>query len=256
MLACDGLVSVVVPAFDESEHVETNLIELAGTLTSFGWPFEIILVDDGSTDGTSARAEQAREHISQTMRVIRCEEHRGKGAALGAGAAAARGEYVVFLDADLELHPRQLPALLHALLSSNADAVVGSKFHPGSNIVKYPAIRKFYSVGYYWLVKALFGLPLRDTQTGIKAFKAAMLRDVLSRVVAERFAFDVELLVIATDLGYDVAEAPVEVRLRRPFSRIGLRDAWGVLLDTLTVYYRLRVGGSRESRAVDRRSAA
>jgi glycosyltransferase involved in cell wall biosynthesis len=256
MLGCDGVVSVVVPAFDESERVERNLIELVDVLSGFGMPFEVILVDDGSTDATSVRAHAASVRRPDSIRVIRYDENRGKGNAVMAGAAKAIGDYVVFLDADLELHPSQLPVLFGVMQARDAHAVIGSKFHPRSRVVGYPLMRRIYSLAYYALVRLLFGLPLRDTQTGLKLFRAAALRDVLPRVAATGFAFDVELLAIAHRLGYTLADAPVEVRAERRFGRLRLRQAWQIYVETLAIHRRLGKGGLGQRRAIGRRSAA
>src|SRR4029077_5798771 len=123
--------------------------------------------------------------------------------ALALGARHAMGQYTVFLDADLDLHPDQLPRFFDVLKRCNVDAVIGSKWHPFSK-VSYPWWRRLLSRGYYGIVHLLFGLPVRDTQTGIKVFRSAALARVVPRLLAKRFAFDVELLAVMHRMGYSI----------------------------------------------------
>jgi len=174
------------------------------------------------------------------VRVVRYDENRGKGSALICGAWYATGEYVVFLDADMDLHPAQLPTFFAIMEIENADVVIGSKLHPLSN-VNYPQTRRILSKGYYAMVRVLFGLPVRDTQTGLKIFRAAVLREVFPRVLVKRFAFDIELLALAHYLGYNIPQAPVTLRFTRGFGRIQFRDVLNVFQDTLGIFYRLRL---------------
>ncbi|MHB8178980.1 MAG: glycosyltransferase [Vulcanimicrobiaceae bacterium] len=229
-----------MPAFNESEHIIKNLHEVVGTLAGLGDDFEVILVDDGSPDNTYLRATGMSVGRPERVRIIRYDVNKGKGNALMAGVYAARGEYVVFLDADLDLHPRQLPLFFEIMESQNADAVIGSKWHPLSS-VSYPRLRRFYSAGYYLVVRLLFGLPTRDTQTGLKLFKMALLRDVFPRILVKRFAFDVEVLAVAHALGYKIIDAPITLEFRRPVGRLKLRHVWPILVDTLAIFYRLRI---------------
>ena len=106
--------------------------------------------------------------------------------------------------------PSSWRTFLRSCFARNADVVIGSKFHPESR-VEYPRLRRIYSFFYYMLVRTLFGLPVRDTQTGIKLFKREVLERVLPRVLVKRFAFDLELLANAHHFGYRIVEAPVEV---------------------------------------------
>jgi glycosyltransferase involved in cell wall biosynthesis len=235
-----GKISVVMPAFNESEHIVKNLQEVVDTFSSFEYDFEVIVVDDGSHDNTYLHAARVLLKHPEFVRIVRYDKNQGKGNALIAGSAYARGEYVVFLDADMDLHPSQLPVFFELLEIENADAVIGSKRHPLSD-VNYPLIRRVYSAAYYALVRVLFGLPLKDTQTGLKLFKAQVLRDIFPRVLAKRFAFDIEVLANAHRAGYKIVDAPVTLRFQRMYNRIGMRHVWCILLDTLAIFYRMKV---------------
>jgi glycosyltransferase involved in cell wall biosynthesis len=233
-------ISVIMPAYNESEHIVTNLLEVVNVFNTFGREFEIIVVDDGSSDNTYLNAATTLLQHPERVRIVRYEVNKGKGNALIAGVCKARGEYVVFLDADMDLHPRQLPLFLALMESQHADAVIGSKWHPQSQVA-YPKIRRFYSTCYYAFVRILFGLPVRDTQAGLKLFTMKLLRDVLPRLLAKRFAFDIEVLAVAHARGYKIVDAPVTLRFQRPMGRLRLHHAWSTLVDTLAIFYRLKV---------------
>lgn len=235
-----GKVSILMPAFNESENIASNLREVVATFYDLHADFEVILVDDGSPDRTYLHALRVLSEHPEFVRVVRYDENHGKGNALITGAACARGDYVVFLDADMDLHPSQLPTFFRIMDETGADAVIGSKHHPASKVA-YPLIRRIYSLGYYSFIRLLFGLPLRDTQTGLKLFRRAVLSDVFPRVLAKRFAFDIELLAIAHRLGYILTESPVDLDFRRKLNRINARDVWRLFLDTLAIFYRLRI---------------
>lgn len=240
MLELSGRVSVIMPAYNEAEHILKNLSETVATLTDFGIDFEIIVVDDGSPDHTWLIASRELHRHRNNVRVVRYHANQGKGNALMCGTWYATGDYVVFLDADMDLHPMQLPTFFGIMAAENADVVVGSKMHPLSR-VNYPVVRRLWSRGYYTLVRLLFGLPLRDTQTGLKVFKAEVLRRVFPKVLVKRFAFDIEVLAIAHHLGYKVAEAPVTLEFTRRFGRIKIPDVINIFLETIAIYYRLHV---------------
>lgn len=120
--------------------------------------------------------------------------------------------------------------------------IIGSKFHPLSKL-KYPKIRKIISLTYSLILSLLFRLPLRDTQTGLKVFKAEVLRRVLHRLRCKRFAFDVELLANAHRLGYKIIEIPVFMNFKRPkkLGNIKFKDLYYAAIDTLAIFYRMYI---------------
>lgn len=254
------LISIVIPAFNEEALVERCVVETVKTLTGLGFRHEVIVVDDGSDDGTVELARAVAERFAQ-VRVVGHDVNLGKGSALIRGASAALGEYVLFLDADLEVHPRQLRLLWETMQESGADVVIGSKLHPSSQI-DYPVARRILSFGYFCLVRSLFRLPVRDTQTGLKLYRRAVLVRVLPRLVIKRFAHDLEVLVNVSRLGYRIVEAPVVVTRTRPFPRVGMRDAWNVAWDTAAIFYRTyilryydRIGPQADALTVERNRA-
>ncbi len=127
-------ISVVMPAYNEASHIVSNVIETAKTLADFGYDFEIIVVDDGSPDKTYLYAARLLATHPERVRVVHYDENQGKGNALMCGTSYAVGEYIVFLDADMDLHPAQLPTFFGIMEAGGADVVIGSKRHPLSRV--------------------------------------------------------------------------------------------------------------------------
>jgi glycosyltransferase involved in cell wall biosynthesis len=244
----DGLISVVIPAYNEAPMVTRCLHETVRALDQLGFTYEVILVDDGSEDGTLELARASADALPR-VRAIGHEVNLGKGSALMRGALAALGDLVLFVDADLEVHPNQLAVLYEAFARENADVVIGSKLHRDS-IVDVPRARRLLTIAYYVLVRALFWLPVHDTQTGLKLFRREVLWRVLPRLLVKRFAHDLEVLVNVHRLGYKIVEVPVLVTRTRPFPRIDKRDAWFIGVDTAAIWYRTYI-----RRWYDRRGA-
>ena len=235
--AFEGKLSILIPAYNEGEIIKHSISETAHEMEKWECPYEIIVVDDGSTDSTNSEIEAAIIE-SPGAHSVCCEDNCGKGAALRIGFEQCSGDLIAFLDADLELHPRQLKTLYQIMQQTGADVVIGSKRHPDSQL-DYPWHRKVISTVYFELVNMLFGLPIHDTQTGIKLFRHQVLVDSFPRIRTSGYAFDLELLVAANRFGYRIAEAPVELDFQRQqLGRIGLRPILAMTWDTLRIYYR------------------
>jgi glycosyltransferase involved in cell wall biosynthesis len=233
-------VSIIMPAHNEAERIAFSVEETVKTFNEFGCLWELIVIDDGSTDDTFKILQELFEKYPRQLIVKKNPFNIGKGRALKKALRYVTGDYVVFLDADLDLHPLQVQTLFDIMRLDEADIVIGSKMHPNS-IVNYPLQRRIISLGYYFLVKLLFGLPCHDTQTGLKLFKTEVLRKVLPRVLVKQFAFDLEVLVNAHHLGYKIAEAPIVLNSQRRYGRIGPRSILATTWDTLAVFYRMYI---------------
>ena len=229
--------SVIVPAYREGQHIHENLGKLLRELDALGRSYEVIVVSDGNTDQTAREAERV---VSSSIKVIEYNRNMGKGYALRCGVAHSSGELVTFIDADMELDPRYIKGFIAVMESFDCDAVVGSKRHPMSR-VHYPLARRFQSLMYQVLIRTLFRVRVRDTQTGLKLFKRQVLEEVVPLLAIKRFAFDLELLVVARQLGYSkIMEAPVSLDYKFE-STAKLNAAWHVLWDTAAIFYRLRI---------------
>lgn len=231
--------SVVMPLYNEGSHIVGNLQKTASVLRLLG-EFELIVVDDGSEDDSATQLERAAAQLPE-LRTIRLA-HGGKGEALRQGTVAARGEFVIFFDSDLDLPPEQILFFVALQRARNADAVIGSKMHPDST-VDYPFLRRCYSYGYFLLVKALFGLPVRDTQTGLKLVRRDLLLRALELTRVKGFAFDLELLVRLTQLRARMVDAPVVVDYKMKFGGIGAGAVWEIFSETLRTWWRVRKEG-------------
>jgi glycosyltransferase involved in cell wall biosynthesis len=232
---CD--LSFIVPFYNPGPRFGPHLKAVIDVLDTTGKSFEVIAVSDGSTDGSQlAVASQG----DQRVRLISLPENQGKGTALRVGMAEAQGTYVGFIDADGDLPARLIPGLIALTESTNPDVVLGSKRHPDSEVV-YPPLRHLYSIAYQAMTGLLFRLPVRDSQTGLKLIRRETMLAVVPRMVEKRFAFDLELLVVARHLGYRrFVEAPVVIE-QRFSSTISPRAVRGMIQDTLAIFYRLRI---------------
>lgn len=229
-----------MPAFNEGPCIYQNALEAAKQAASFADEYEILVVDDGSGDDTFQQATLAGQ-ADRSIRCVRMEENMGKGCALRRGTELATGDYICFCDADLDVHPSQLDRFIDVMLKTGADAVIGTKWNKESKL-DYPFVRKVLSLGYFIVIKLLFHLRCRDTQTGLKLFKAGVIKTVMQRVLVKRFAFDIEVLAIIQLLGYRIESAPVNIIFQKDgFGRINLKEIYSMFVDTLAIFYRLRI---------------
>lgn len=206
--------SVVIPTYNEAARLGPSLESLRAFLERRFSRFELIVVDDGSGDGTAALARGFAG-----VRVLELGFNRGKGAAVREGMLAADGEFVLFTDADLSTPIEQMEPFLERL-KAGADLVIGSRALPGSELrVRQSRLREGMGKVFNRLMRALCGLPYRDTQCGFKAFTREAARAIFSRARIDGFAFDVEALSIARTLGLKVEEHPVRW-INSPLSRV------------------------------------
>lgn len=227
-----------MPAYNEGGEIVENLLRVRDVVRETG-NFEIVVVDDGSTDNTASELERARGLIPELKAVI-LKKNVGKGHALKTGFESTTGDLVFFLDADLDLPPEQMEVLWATMQRENSEVVIGSKRHSQS-INDYPVQRRIMSAAYFFLVKIMFGLPIHDTQTGIKLFRREVLAKCFPKMLVKSFAYDLELLMLAHHYGYVIAEAPVVVKFHYKLGGIGVQSAWDIWWDTMALFYRLRI---------------
>lgn len=233
------LASVVVPVYNQAPTIVENVRTIRERVEkSLAGPLELIVVSDGSIDRSE---ERLLEDASDVARIIHYDRNLGKGFAVKAGALAATGQYISYVDADLDLDPAAIPAFVEAARREGLDFVIGSKRHPAS-VVHYPAVRRVSSWLYQQLVRLLFRLDVRDTQVGLKVFRREVADEVMPLLLVKQYAFDLELLAVARALGFDrLREMPITLRYR--FTGSGVRSiaVLFALVDTAAIFYRLRI---------------
>ncbi len=228
--------SVVMPAYNEEKNITANLLKASEIISGFVKNFEIIAVNDGSSDGTEKMMLVACNADSK-ITFISYEKNQGKGYAITQGVKKAKGQYIAFLDSDLELNPAMLRYFLKALQSCDADIAIGSKMHKKSKL-EYPITRKIMSVGYYIILKLLFNLNIKDTQTGIKLFKSDVIKPICENLSTTGFAFDIEILATASKKGYKIIELPIELKFlreRSEKSRFSPKVIFKIFKDTIKI---------------------
>jgi len=237
--------SVVIPAYNEEDRLPRTLERVLAYLGDRPLSFEILAVDDGSSDRTAELVKRVAAR-DERVRLIR-EPHRGKGSAVRAGALAAAGRAIVFTDADLS-HPveelTRLPALLdsppprgdpRASLREGAQVVIASREGHGANRVGEPGYRHLMDRAFNLFVRLIAVPGVQDTQCGLKCFTREAARELFGRQTIAGFGFDVELLFLARKRGYRVIETPITWR-HVPASRVDpLRDTLRMLADVLRV---------------------
>ena len=232
--------SLVIPVYRQEKTIVRNLKRTKSVLDKIRYDYEIIVVIDGMVDQSFQKVKSAQIPKVKTLTYLK---NQGKSYAIRLGMSKTKGDYVMFMDSGMEIDPNGISMLLEHMQWYSADIIVGSKRHPAS-LIHYPLTRKILSYGYYYLVKVLFGIKVKDTQAGIKIFKKKVLEKILPQLVEKKFAGDLEMLVVAKTLGFQrIYEAPI----RLDYNLGGLTSAatWksvrGILLDTLAIYWRKNI---------------
>ena len=227
--------SMVLPAYNEEDNIVKAISKVDEVISSLGFTYEIIVVNDGSNDGTVKRALEYAQNNNH-VRVIGYPKNMGKGYAIKTGFMKAKGDAVIFLDSDLDIKPINIKQYIQAL--SYGDIVVASKRHPNSH-VELPLLRRFLSRGFNLLVRLLTKLDVSDTQSGLKAMRKDSLEKVFSSLLVKRYAFDVELLAVANLCGLKIIEMPVNLKITNGL--FDLKEIFKMFIDLLAITYRIRI---------------
>ncbi|HEV8269579.1 MAG TPA: dolichyl-phosphate beta-glucosyltransferase [Thermoanaerobaculia bacterium] len=256
-MAAAPALSIVVPAFQEEARLPGSLRKIASYLESRTEKLavEILVVDDGSTDATASTAQEAGRSLSLPLRLIRLEENHGKGFAVRTGALAAKGALVLVTDADLSTPIEEW----ERLEAAKAPVAIGSRAVDESLVKKsQPFFRVFVGKVFNKLVRALAVGGIGDTQCGFKLFTNEAAREIFSRATIDRFAYDVEALLLARRLGYEIAEVPV-LWFNSPESRVSLAGGMQAYLDLFRIRFRvaraMRRGSANRSEMAGGRGA-
>jgi dolichyl-phosphate beta-glucosyltransferase len=200
--------SVIVPAYNEAKRIESTLEQLVSHLKAQFPVFEIIVVDDGSTDATAEKVRQAAA-VNDRIVLHRLPNNRGKGFAVRAGILMARGDAVLFTDADLSTPVEEINMALAELRQGFA-VVIASRRHPQSVIARRQSWpRELIGRAFNKVIRLISSLPFKDTQCGFKCFTGAAAKAIFARATIDTFSFDVEVLMIAKALGFSIKEIPV-----------------------------------------------
>lgn len=227
--------SVIIPAYNEEKRLGPTLDRVCRFLVKWPSACELIVVDDASTDGTLALARSWQRKHPRLMKVLTYAENQGKGGAVRAGVLAARGDVMLFSDADLST-PIEETDRLWKVIRSGADMAAGSRALAASNIVvPQPPHRKFVGWVFRTLTHLLTVAVVRDTQCGFKMFRGELGRKVMALQRVPRFGFDVEMIFLAVKYGYRVVEVPV-TWADSPNSTVSpLRDGFKMFLNLLEI---------------------
>jgi len=203
--------SVVVPAFNEESRLEESLVKILEYLKSRQFTYEVLIIDDGSSDQTYAIASKyAFEDEGSRLRVHQNEGNKGKGYSVRKGMLESTGRFALLTDTDLSAPIEELEKLEERVFSEEYDIAFGSRDVSGSQVVIHqPWLRENAGKAFNWVVRLLTALPYKDTQCGFKLFKMDSCKDIFRKQRIEKYAFDVEILFVARKWGLTALEVPV-----------------------------------------------
>jgi glycosyltransferase involved in cell wall biosynthesis len=225
--------SIVIPAYNESSRIPATLESVVSCIRACGWDAEVLVVDDGSTDAT---VQVVREFAltAPEVQLLQNPGNRGKGYSVRNGMLQARGEVLLFTDADLSA-PIEEAERLFAAIRGGAEIAIGSRWlERDRQTQRQPLYRQFFGRCFNLVIRAVMGLPFADTQCGFKAFTRTAAQTVFQLQTIERWGFDPEILFIALKRGFWIIEVPVswahDERSRISYLRDGVRMLEDVLL--------------------------
>lgn len=242
--------SIIIPAYNEGKNIRRNLAQVIEFLTSQEWEFEVLVVDDGSTDQTAELVEQtfgdhAERGGDQRIRLLK-RPHLGKGPAICYGVSQAQGEYILFADADLATPIEEVRRFLVWITEHGFDVVIASREGLGAQREGEPFYRHLMGRVFNFLIRLIVLPGIRDTQCGFKLFSRQAARDIFgrlkiytteSRPLSEPYvgALDVEALFLARRLGYKIKTVPVNWKFVETTRLHPLRDSLKMLRDVLRI---------------------
>lgn len=229
-------ISVIIPARNEEERILENLRVIENTMIKLQYDYEILIIDDCSSDDMFLRVLE-----NDDIKIYRKVVQQGKGAAIKTGLKMAKGEYVVVMDADAQIRVEEIETFFKVMDLYNSDVVIANKRHAFSN-VDYSSLRWIISNTYNLLIRVLFGIQLRDTQAGLKLFKKKSLDLVMDKITVKGFAFDLELIVALKENNIRIADAPVYVSKSVGTGSVSLKTISRTFFDTIDVWIKKQKG--------------
>ncbi len=242
----------MIPVYNGAGFIDENVRRAATFLYLYDGPNELIVVDDASTDGTGRILEKMAPGIKGvSLTLLRNDQNRGKGYAVRRGMRAARGQKLIFNDADFT-YPVEEVGMFSRYLDGDCDVAIGSRLHPDSRYIIAPGFihylytRHVMSRIFNGLVNGMLGLGIRDTQAGIKGFTREAALTIFERHSLNRFSFDLEALFIARRHGLKIREFPVRFLYKKEPTTIHLvRDSLSMLYDISRIRWRALRGRYR-----------
>jgi len=240
--------SIILPAYNEEVYLEPAVATIASRMAAAGFPYEILIVDDGSTDATAARASEIARRFDMggrpgdvatwaEVRLISYSPNRGKGHAVRTGVLSSRGRFVMFMDVDLSTSPSYVPAFLTEAAAGN-DVVVGTRRHPESvTLPPQGPVRRFAGRVFTHLSCSALGLPAgtTDVTCGFKMFRGSVARAIFARQKLDGWGFDAEVLFLACRAGLKIRELPVRWSNRADSRVRVVRDALKTIGELIAV---------------------
>jgi glycosyltransferase involved in cell wall biosynthesis len=232
-------VSVVFPAYNEADALETAVEKVTEALNKFALSYEVIIAEDGSTDGTDKKAAALAEK-HPFVKHVHGEKRLGRGTALKNAFKQSSGEVLVYMDLDLATDLKHLKSLVGAVEFEGYDFATGSRMLPQSNVER-SSTRNIASKTYNFMVRALLGSKVKDHQCGFKAFRREPLIQLLDEVGAGHWFWDTEILVRAHRRGYKIKEIPVSWRGGRETKVKLLKDSLNMGWQALLLWWHLKL---------------
>jgi dolichyl-phosphate beta-glucosyltransferase len=227
-------ISVIIPAFNEEKRLGPTIERILAYLAADGGDFEILVVDDGSSDGTAAVAGSFG--TAGSVRLIKSDVNRGKGFSVKLGVEASRMEFILFSDADLSTPIEELSKLKSSLDTSGADVAVGSRAARGADVALHqPFYREMMGKIFNKIARTLTFGKIKDSQCGFKLFRREAAKKLFALSRIDGFAFDAEIIFLAQKKGYSVVEVPVRW-LNNPNTRVSaVKDSAKMFIELIRI---------------------
>jgi glycosyltransferase involved in cell wall biosynthesis len=233
-----GSLSIIIPVFNQQEKISHSIKRIKQAVEPYFTNYELIVVNDGSTDDTLAILKDivsSDQQQQQHIRILSYTPNRGKGYAVRHGILQSHGDVVMFLDGDLDISPNLIKEYVEKLDVS--DLVIASKRHPESNVT-VPVSRMIMSRAFNLIVNLATGIHQTDTQAGLKVGKGEIMRTIFRNIDVKRYAFDVELFAIASILQVRIKEMPVIMKIERKFNA---KEIVNMFIDLTRIWYKYRI---------------
>lgn len=205
--------SIIIPVWNEARKIKYDIINLSQFLESFKITADIIVVDDGSTDGTAQVVESIQSSVPENIQCIRYSPHRGKGYAVRKGVEAAQGEYIMFMDSGGTVPLKYINTGLQLLKDNKCNIAIGSRHNPDSKIERnFIWYRQVTSSLFRLVVRRFLKIPnhINDTQCGLKLYKNDIAKEIFAQCKNDGFLFDLECILIAQSKGYRQQQFPIK----------------------------------------------